>query len=175
MGISLTKKELATIAGYTYRRLYDIDRDLPVGKKLFVKGEGDKYDLAIFVQKWVQYNSESIEYSEAPDLIAIKAKHEAIKAEKTQIEVDRLRGELVSVQDVRKLWGDIANTVLQNMLHLPDKVAPMLPMIEDEKAIANILREEIRRTLSSIADTPLPDYAAAEKGEDGEEDNEGEV
>ena len=40
MGVSMTKKELATIAGYTYRRLYDIDRDLPEGKKLFVAGEG---------------------------------------------------------------------------------------------------------------------------------------
>ena len=47
-GIYLTKKELATIAGYTYRRLHDIDMGLPDGKKLFVKGEGGKYDLALF-------------------------------------------------------------------------------------------------------------------------------
>lgn len=51
-----TKKELAQIAGYTYRRLYDIDLSLPQEKKLFVKGDGGKYDLAVFVQRWVNYN-----------------------------------------------------------------------------------------------------------------------
>lgn len=50
-----TKKELAQIAGYTYRRLYDIDLSLPQEKKLFVKGDGGKYDLAVFVQRWVNY------------------------------------------------------------------------------------------------------------------------
>ncbi|MBR6224322.1 MAG: hypothetical protein IKR02_01210, partial [Firmicutes bacterium] len=53
---SMTKKELATIAGYTYRRLYDIDRDQPPDRKLFVESEGGKYDLAVFVQRWVEYN-----------------------------------------------------------------------------------------------------------------------
>jgi ribosomal protein L11 methylase PrmA len=45
MGISMTKKELASIAGYSYRQLYNIDRDLPDNGKLFVEGEGGKYDL----------------------------------------------------------------------------------------------------------------------------------
>lgn len=56
MGIYLTKKELATVAGYSYRRLHDIDMGLPEDGKLFVKGEGGKYDLALFVQRWVRYN-----------------------------------------------------------------------------------------------------------------------
>ena len=75
MGVSMTKKELATIAGYTYRRLYDIDRDLPEGKKLFVKGEGEKYDLAIFVQKWVEYNVAQETPDDWEDLDLVKAKH----------------------------------------------------------------------------------------------------
>ena len=74
MGVSMTKKELATIAGYTYRRLYDIDRDLPEGKKLFVKGEGGKYDLAIFVQKWVEYNVAQETPDDWEDLDLVKAK-----------------------------------------------------------------------------------------------------
>ena len=171
MSISLTKKELATVAGYTYRRLYDIDRDLPEGKKLFVKGEDGKYDLAIFVQKWVEYNVANEVSDEWADLDLVKAKHEVVKTQKTELEVARMRGQLVDVSDVRRLWGDIANTVMQNLIHLPSKLAPMLQMLDNVEIIASIIDEEIRKILTEIAETPLPDYAAEEETED---ENEGE-
>lgn len=163
----MTKKELASIVGYTYRRLYDIDRDLPEGKKLFVESEGGKYDLAIFVQKWVAYNVER-EACEEWDIDLVKAKHELVKTQKTEIEVARLRGQLIDVQDVKRLWGNIANTVMQNFVHLPSKVAPMLQMMESVDAIRGILDVEIRKILEGIAETPLPEYAAEE--EDGGEE-----
>lgn len=171
MGYSMTKKELASIAGYTYRRLYDIDRDLPDGKKLFVEGEGGKYDLSIFVQKWVAYNIER-EASDDWDLDLVKAKHEIVKTQKTEMEVARMRGQLIDVQDVRRLWGDIANTVMQNMIHLPSKVAPMLQMMENVDAIRGILDTEIRKVLEGLSETPLPDYAVEsdEEEEDGGEE-----
>ena len=171
MGVTMTKKELASVAGYTYRRLYDIDRDLPEGKKLFVKSEDGKYDLAIFVQKWVDYNVQNESPDDWADLDLVKAKHEVVKTQKTELEVARMRGQLIDVQDVRRLWGDIANTVMQNMIHLPSKVAPMVQMLDNVELIASIIDEEIRKILNEIAETPLPDYAA----EDGqEEESEGE-
>ena len=177
MGISLTKKELATVAGYTYRRLYDIDRDLPEGKKLFVKSEDGKYDLAIFVQKWVEYNVANEVSDDWQDLDLVKAKHEVVKTQKTELEVARMRGQLIDVTDVRRLWGDIANTVMQNLIHLPSKIAPMVQMMDNVELIASIIDEEIRKILEEIAETPLPEYAAAEdaEGESEGEDEDGEV
>ena len=84
MAQSMTKKELANIAGYTYRRLHDIDRDLPDNKKLFVESEGGKYDLALFVQRWVKYNVEN-EAGDEDDLDLVKARHEAVKMQKTEL------------------------------------------------------------------------------------------
>lgn len=169
MGVSMTKKELATVAGYTYRRLYDIDRDLPEGKKLFVPGEGGKYDLAIFVQKWVEYNVAN-ETADVHDLDAVKARHEVVKTQKTELEVARMKGQLIDVQDCRRLWGDIANTVTQNLIHLPSKVAPMLQMQDNVEVITSIIEEEIRKVLTGISETPLPDYAV----ESAANENEGE-
>ena len=173
MGYSMTKKQLAEVAGYSYRRLHDIDRDLPEGKKLFVQSEGGKYDLAIFVQKWVEYNVAN-ETCDNLDLDMVKAKHEVIKTQKTELEVARIRGQLIDVQDARKLWGDIANTVTQNLIHLPEKVAPMLQMLDNVEVISDIIDTEIRKVLEAIADTPLPDYAA-EKNEESEEEGSEEV
>ena len=96
MGIYLTKKELATVAGYTYRRLHDIDMGLPEDGKLFVKGEGGKYDLALFVQRWVRYNVDN-ETGDDQTLDEVKARHEIVKTRKTELEVARLVGKLVDV------------------------------------------------------------------------------
>lgn len=156
--IGLTKKELANAAGYTYRRLYDIDRELPKDKKLFVAGEDGKYDLAMFVQRWVAYNVNSVT-TQAEDLDTVKARHEVIKTQKTEIEVAMMRGRLIDVTDAKKLWGDVANTVTQNLMHVPSKVAPMLRMMDNTESIADIIGEEIRKVLENIAETPMPVYA----------------
>lgn len=168
----MTKKELAEVAGYTYRRLYDIDKGQPDNQKLFVESKGGKFDLALFVQRWVRYNVNN-ETSDIDDLDTVKARHEIVKTQKTELEVAKLRGQLVEVQDVKKLWGDIANTVMQNLIHLPSKLAPQLRMMESQEKIAAILDEGIRQVLNEIAETPLPEYAADEpSGDESEEDEE---
>ena len=174
MAIEYTKKELASIAGYTYRRLYDIDMGLPENGKLFVKGEGGKYDLAIFVQRWVKYNVDA-ETADEASLDEVKAIHERVKTRKTELEVAHLEGKLVDVQDVRKLWATVANTVMQNMLRLPSKIAPQVTMMENIEIIAGIIDAEVRDALMNIADTPLPEEAAAggEETEEAEDEQEG--
>lgn len=169
MAICLTKKELASVAGYTYRRLYDIDRDLPNEDKLFVPGESGKYDLALFVQRWVAYNL-GVQQGKDQSLDEVKAIHELVKTRKTELEVARMEGQLVDVQDVRRLWADIANSVMQNLIRIPSKVAPLITMMDNVQAISGILDAEIREALEQVAETPLPDYAANNEPE--EEDDE---
>lgn len=161
-----TKQELSSVAGYTYRRLHQIDTELPESKKLFVKvGEGSKYSLPIFVQRWVQYNVDR-DSVDIEDLSVVKAKHEVIKTQKTELEVEKMRGQLVDVQDIKRLWGNIANTVLQNMLHIASKVAPMLTMMDNTETIASIIDDEIRAVLTNISQTPLPEYAVDDEEEE---------
>ncbi len=165
--MEMTKKELASLAGYTYRRLYDIDAALPENGKLFVRGEGGKYDLALFVQRWVKYNVDH-ETAEEASLDEVKAIHERVKTRKTELEVAQMEGRLVDVQDVKKLWAGVANTVMQNMLHIATKVAPLLTMMSNTEIIAQIIDAEIREALTTIAETPLPEEARTD--EDSEED-----
>lgn len=166
MEIALTKKELASVAGYTYRRLYDIDAGLPDDKKLFIKSEGGKYDLALFVQRWVDYNV-SRDTGDDLSLEEAKAIHEQVKIEKTQLEVAKMRGELVDVAEVRRLWANVANTVVQNMMRLPSKIGQQVFMVEKMDVVIGIIDKEIRDCLVRIAETPLPNEAT-----DGEQDEE---
>ena len=169
MAICLTKKELASAAGYTYRRLYDIDRDLPNEDKLFVPGESGKYDLALFVQRWVAYNL-GVQQGKDQSLDEVKAIHELVKTRKTELEVARMEGQLVDVQDVRRLWADIANSVMQNLIRIPSKVAPLITMMDNAQAISGILDAEIREALEQVAETPLPDYAANNEPEEDDDE-----
>jgi phage terminase Nu1 subunit (DNA packaging protein) len=169
MDISLTKKELATVAGYTYRRLHEIDLGLPADKKLFVDSGNGKYDLPTFVQRWVKFNIDR-ENEDDNKLAEAKTRHEIVKTKKTELEVARLEGKMIDVQDVRKLWSDIAITVVQNALALPQKLAPILVMQENEEVIAGIIDDEIRVMLEGIADTPLPSYVYDEGNQNAEDD-----
>lgn len=155
MAAAMTKKELATVAGYTYRRLHDIDAGLPKERKLFVKAEDGGYDLALFVQRWVKYNVDH-GTSEEVSLEEAKAIHEQVKIEKTQLEVARMRGELVDVNDVRRLWGNVASTVVQNLMRLPGKIGQQVFMLNNRELVNGIIEKEIRDCLTAIAETPLP-------------------
>ena len=167
--ITLTKKELAELSGYTYRRLYDIDALLPGDEKLFVKAEDGKYRLDLFIRRWVTYNKNTNDIGEK-SLEEIKAIHEQVKTQKTELEVARMRGQLVDVDDVRREWGNVAATVSQNILRLPTKIAPQVIGMSNMDLISGIIDRELRLTLEHIADTPLPEYTPAESETEDEEE-----
>ena len=167
--MDMTKEQLAELAGISYRQLYNINKKLSQedeDKALFVKGENaKKCDLAIFVQRWVEYNVERASVA-ADDLDAVKAQHESVKMRKTQLEVDRMEGTLVDVQEVRRMWGDIANTIMQSMVHLPSTLAPMVRGMENVEVIGNVIDTEIRKVLEGLSDTPLPAYLLLQEDEE---------
>ena len=168
-GIALTKKELATVAGYTYRRLYDIDMMLPKEEKLFVRSEADdkKFDLAVFVQRWVAYNRQASE-EENEELSVIKAQHERVKKEKTEIEVARMRSEYVPAQDVQRLWTSVAALVQGRFVSMGKKLAPALAGMRSPDEIEAAIDREVRDALTMIADAPMPGDERFEPREEGE-------
>lgn len=173
--MDMTKQALAELTGMTYRQIFNINKKLvqeDESKALFVKGEdAKKCDLAIFVQRWVEYNVERVSAS-ADDLDAVKAAHESVKMRKTQLEVDRMEGSLVDVQEVRKIWGDIANTIMQSMIHLPSTLAPMVRGMDNVEVINNVIDTEIRKVLEGLSDTPLPAYLLLQDEDDEEAEEE---
>lgn len=169
--LTLTKKELAQVAGFTYRRLHDIDMSLPNDRKLFVLEDDGKYNLAVFVQRWVDYNI-CKDSEDDMSLEAAKAIHEQVKIEKTRTELAKMQGELVDITEVQKAWGDIAATVRQNMMVLPQKIAPQVYMVNNMDLVAGIIEKEITDVLVVIADTPKQQYEVQEGTEEIAEEEE---
>ena len=156
MGMMMTRKELADIAGYSYHQLYNIDKALPEDKRLFVEGDGKKIDLATFVRRWVAYNVEKATGISGDSLEDEKARHEKLKADKTEIELGRMRGEFVSLSEITQLWTGITGVVVNRLVNLPKKLAPQLVHIEDPETAEEIIARDLRDSLDMIARTPLP-------------------
>ena len=169
MGLFLQQKELAALVGKTDRQIRNINNAMDPDNKLLVRGEDGKFDAAIFVQRWCEYQVGKITEG-MEDLDAVKARHEIVKTEKTQLEVARMRGELLDFRDVRKAWGDIASTTMNALLNIPGQVAPILRGMESVEMIAGIIDGEIRRVLETISNTPLPGYAMDAGGSEEEEE-----
>ena len=158
-----SQKELGELVGKTDRTIRNMDRELPEDEKLCVKASNGKYDVGIFVRRYVKMMVDRAT-QEMSDLDAVKARHEIVKTEKTELEVARMRGDLVSVNDVRRLWGDISSTIMNGMIHLPSSLAPMVQGLTNVEVIASIIDAEIRRVLVALSETPLPPgYGTAEE------------
>lgn len=157
MYIGMRKNQLAELVDYTPRQLYNLDTKLPEDKKLFVQGEDGKFDLALFIQRWVDFNVER-EKGDDLDYDQVKTEHERAKKRKTELQVQQMEGELIHVRDVRRLWGNVVDSARKALLQLPNQVAPRLMMMDNSERISGILDAEIRRALEQIADTPLPAY-----------------
>ncbi len=175
MSAGMTRKELAALAGYTYRRLYDIDRTMPPDKKLFVPvsgeeaGKAQRCDAALFVQRWVDYCVEQAEGA-ARDLDRVRAEHEQVKKRKTELEVERMEGTMVPVDEVRRNWCDMMHGVMQGMMALPGKLAGRLVEMESAEAIGGIIEQEVRTVLETLSEQGIK---SAEAGEAAEEETEG--
>lgn len=176
MSIGMTKKELASLAGYTYRRLYDIDKSLPEDKKLFVQvtkedgSRAERCDASLFVQRWVEYRLGGEKQDGSSDLNKVRAAHEEIKKRKTELEVEKMEGLMVPIAQVRTTWAQIAHTAVQSLMALPGRLAQRLVEMESAEAIGGIIEQEVRAVLTQLAENgeSYAEQAEAEDAEEGE-------
>ena len=171
--MSATKAEISILAGYSDKQLNRIDKQLPEDNKLFVKGEDDKYDLAFFIQQWVRYNVEREAGDGYLDLDTVKARHEIIKTRKTELEVAKMKGQLLDKEDVKKAWGDVLVPLVQNISNMPKKLAPVFATLDNTEIIASMMDDEIRKIFDDAEKAPLPDYAIEDSEESEDDDMEG--
>ena len=150
MPIEMTMKDLSALVGYTYRRMQDINKELPEDKRLFVRGEGGKYLLDMFVQRWADYQVAKHAPAQG-NLDALKAEHERVRIERAKTELERLRGELIDAQEVKATWCSLAARLRGRMLELPAHMAPLLVGQEDEQQIVDALDREVRSALTVLA------------------------
>ncbi len=84
------------------------------------------------------------------DLTAERARLAKEQADKTAIQNEERRGEIIPVADVIERWTRIAETVKRRLLGLPSKVAPRLAM-KPVSEVFRVLDEQVRETLIELS------------------------
>lgn len=152
-----TQSMLADLAGYSVRRLQQIDKQLPAEEKLFVLKKQGGYDGRIFVENWVKYQlSKELPDDKRLDLEQVKAQHELLKMDKTRIEIRERMGELVNASDVLMVWSEIVTAFRNGLLHIGSTLAPRLAGVKKPEIIKTMIEESIRSKLKEIVECKLP-------------------
>ncbi len=149
-------EELAQLVDKSERRIRQIDSGLDEKEKLLKKGEGGKYDLFFFVKQWTEYNIKLKVGGKQLNLDDIKAQHEQLKMEVTQIELGKMRGDICSTEDVFKIWAELAKNVAGKLLGIPSALAPRITGLDNTEVVEAAIEKEIRESLREISRTPMP-------------------
>jgi len=69
-----------------------------------------------------------------------------------EIEEATKRSELVDVAEMEQAWATVGQTIRDNLLGMPDKLAPMLAAMTEKKEIRTYLMAEFRQLLTALPD-----------------------
>ena len=86
-----------------------------------------------------------------PELNESRARREHYQAELAKLEVDHRRNELVSADGVKKEAFNVAKTVREALINIPDRVANLLAAESNATAIHMALTDEITQALEGLA------------------------
>jgi hypothetical protein len=80
---------------------------------------------------------------------------ELFTAKTAELEYKVRIGELVSMDEVKKVFYTTANAVTQNLLNIPARVSAILAAETDEKKVFEMLNREIKNALQRLSDGNL--------------------
>lgn len=127
------------------------------------EGRSVLYDVRAILNDLEATDSET---SEELNLTEQRARLAREQADKTALENQKLRGDLVDIKEVKRGWMAIASIVRQRLLSMPRKLAPLLPG-KTETEIEDEIDREVRLALDSIARSDRAAVNEAASGADG--------
>jgi len=86
-----------------------------------------------------------------PEYEEARARKVAAEAEITQLELAKVRGELVVAEDVGSAWSDTLSSLKAKLISIPSKAAPIVAA-EDEAGICQkIIEDLVREALEELS------------------------
>ncbi|MGG4497690.1 hypothetical protein [Brevibacillus reuszeri] len=153
----VSTSELAMIVGKSPQWIRQLTRE-----NVLVQVSRGKYALGDAVQAYMRH----IEGESTDGKVSLrdeKAEHERIKKEIAQLELDEMRGNLHTTQDVQEAWADLIVEFRKRLVSLPPRLSAQFAFINDEKKIKLLLADEITTALQALAQY---DPAAEGAGDD---------
>lgn len=161
-----TKNEKIVIGTKALGEIFGVDRkwieDLTNRGILEKQGRGT-YDLIKNVNLYVTHLKAKGSASEdAKSVVNEKDRQEMLlksaKREKAEMELQLLKGQLVSTEDVKQVYGGMVLTFRSKMLSMPTKIAPKLIGQQNLITVQDILSEEIYAALRELSNSDVNEF-----------------
>lgn len=155
MGRQVSKKDLAEFFGVTDKTVSSwVSQGAPYVRKGEKGGRAgswlfDTEDVIAWREEKLRERASGS--SEATDLNEAKRRRAAAEAERAEIELRQLRGDLVEIKSVAKTVGDEYAALRAKLLGIPSKLGPQLLGVEDAAEATNLIEREIFAALEELS------------------------
>ncbi len=130
------------------RRVYQLVND-----GVIPKTQRGRFELESAVHGYIRFLQErSVGRPSGPEDYQVeKARLVKNQADKAEIEVQTLSGELVSSENVSKHWYQMVTDCKTRLLSIPSKAAPIVASETNAGAVQEIIEELVREALEELA------------------------
>lgn len=166
--VTISGTQLAVMLGITDRQVRNLEAEGVV-----IKQDRGKYVMLDSIKGYIAWlkTSKDLEKKEPNyDLEAVRAKHESLKIQKTEIDLKVIKGQLHAANDVEHVMMNMLAFFKAKILAMPSKLAPTLTLMTSTQDISDRIEDECMLALNELADyDPSLFFEGAEDSEDGED------
>ena len=140
---------IAKILNLSERRVQQL-----VKEGILPKTEKGKYDLIACVRAYIKYLQErAFGKGAAPqDTHLERARLLKAQADKTEMEVDTLRGNLIPVETVEADWLTMVMSCRSKLLAIPSRTAFQIATLDDAHEIERFLKRSVAEALTELTE-----------------------
>ena len=84
------------------------------------------------------------------DLTQERAKLTKKQAEKTELQIGEIKGQLIDIESVKESWAKQITACRAKLLSIPTKVTPLVIVAKDQNEVKAILKAQVHEALSEL-------------------------
>lgn len=143
----VTTAEISEIFGISPRRIQQLAKE-----GAFVRASHGKFDLSASVKSYIEHQVEREKTDEELDKSTEEALWTRARRQKTELELQIMRGELHRSDDVKRVMNDMLGAFRAKILSIPSKFAPQIVGKTEIPPVKDILKKGVREALEELAD-----------------------
>ncbi|MDA5559180.1 hypothetical protein PJK55_00420 [Exiguobacterium sp. MMG028] len=144
---TVTTAEISEIFGISTRRVQQLAKD-----GVFVRVGHGQFDLPASINSFIEYRLDDTKEEGVLDKSTEEAMWTRARRQKTELELQIMRGDLHRSEDVRRVMNDMLGAFRARILSIPSKFSPRLVGLTEIPPIKVVLKQAVHEALDELSD-----------------------
>lgn len=144
---TVTTAEISEIFGISTRRVQQLAKD-----GVFVRVGHGQFDLPASINSFIEYRLDDTKEEGVLDKSTEEAMWTRARRQKTELELQIMRGDLHRSEDVRRVMNDLLGAFRARILSIPSKFSPQLVGLTEIPPIKEVLKQAVHEALEELSD-----------------------